>query len=60
MLMADEGHCSICSDWPARDREGMRDMLEWSSVDEPICEACLMAWAENSASSAEEEPETLH
>jgi hypothetical protein len=41
-------HCVICCKWPERDRWALREMLDTLPLqEEPICDACLMAWARN-------------
>ena len=47
MIVTDEDDCSVCGDCPKADRKGMRDLIDVIPAHEPICEACVMAWAIN-------------
>jgi len=41
-----EADCTICGRWPERSRSALREMLDTLPLhEEPICDACLMAWA---------------
>jgi len=43
----DEEHCALCSRmWPS-EREAFRANLDTVSLNEPVCNACLMAFWRN-------------
>jgi hypothetical protein len=43
----DEDHCALCSRmWPS-EREAFRANLDQLSLEEPVCDACLLAFWRN-------------
>ena len=46
-LAPTEELCSVCSRWPAADREGMRMLIDTLPLREPVCLKCWGALAIN-------------
>jgi hypothetical protein len=49
MTCVSEDDCTICSKWPAKDRWGLREMINSMplSDDVPVCDECQMAFWRN-------------
>ena len=42
-----EDDCTVCGAWPKGLREQMRNGVTEIPLKKPMCEACLMAWWQN-------------
>ena len=49
MTCVSEDDCVLCSKWPAKDRWGLREMIDRMPLrdDEPVCDECQMAFSRN-------------
>ena len=49
MTCVSEDDCVLCSKWPAKDRWGLREMINSMPLgdDEPVCDECQMAFWKN-------------
>ena len=47
MAWATEADCTVCSDWPDKDKDLKRSELDSIPAQDPICKVCFLAFWEN-------------
>jgi hypothetical protein len=58
--VVDEDRCALCSGmWPS-ERPAFRANLDTIPLKEPVCDACLLAWARNFGFSVRDDDATEH
>jgi len=58
--LVDEEHCALCSRMWRSEREAFRANLDELPLNEPVCDACFMAFCQNLGSTVSDNDTTEH